>query len=641
MPPTTNTQVPISMTRVQYQQKYGTLPPVQSASKSPVISSATSTSAPIQMTRAQYQAKYGSAPVTAPQSPQPQPTTGGIGGVVKSLIGAPATILARPIQAGAELFGASADQVNNVTNKLTDGIVAPVPQNLSDVKKDVGRGVETVAFGLGPLAGGAAFGTGNSLEQGNDLFSAQTAFQTVLGLGAGKVLDLVGKPLLNATGKVIGKITPEVLNDVASKGIGAIQDFAAQHNLLPKVASDAVNAGAEGLEKLANKPFQIADRAATSIGNGIASQYPSLGSPTEEKFNTAINNVADTYKKVLPLTPTQQAKEASLLAKTGDNAYTTMARNGIVPGTSEAPEKLQQISDLYKNATDKAKANESAYFNADEIKKNAFASIDDTLSSETERNAAKDKVSEEVNALVQKNPEKVRLGPNGETKISADLQERLRKTGNDWAQYNKLNPDSVKNATGRGLADAVRDQVDKEGTFPAYREANKEWGKVIHAQDVLQGIEKSGKSFKTPGGFTGSITRKVLSGLLGYHVGGVGGAILSELGSEYGAKIISNPELRTYFDRQIIEKFSGKDATPEAISRLEQQIKDFIDKRETMKALPPPSYIPMGGPSQSGVISPRLTSADDLLAAQKATGTVQRQKLLNSPGRNPIRLKGK
>lgn len=180
------------------------------------------------------------------------------GNFLTSLIKAPLTMLARPVQAIAELAGASSESVDRVTKKLTGGLVAPVPQNFKDVKKDVGRGVETAALGLGPVSGGAAFGLGNSLEAGNDLFSAQTALQTALGAGAGKVLDLVGKPLLDAAGKVIGKVTPDVIKDISGRGTEAIQKFAATHNIFPEEVSKAINTGADKLEKMANKPFDAA-----------------------------------------------------------------------------------------------------------------------------------------------------------------------------------------------------------------------------------------------------------------------------------------------------------------------------------------------------------------------------------------------
>lgn len=140
----------------------------------------------------------------------------------------------------------------------TETLVKPAPQNFADVKKDVGRGIQTVAFGMGPVSGGAAFGAGMSLEEGNDLLSFDTALYTLLGAGAGKALDLVGKPLLNASGKVIGAITPETLKNVAAGGAKAVQAFMEHNKLLPNAISKPINRGAELLEAGANAPFKAA-----------------------------------------------------------------------------------------------------------------------------------------------------------------------------------------------------------------------------------------------------------------------------------------------------------------------------------------------------------------------------------------------
>lgn len=564
--------------------------------------------------------KYGVTSDTKIQ--QPEQKNSFLGNLVK----APLTTLARPIQAIAEYAGASSEAVDKATSKipLIGKLIAPVPQNGADVKKDVGRGIQTAALGLGPVSGGATFGLGNSLEQGNDVFSKETAAQTGIGALGGKLLDLAGKPLLDVTGKGIGKIIPQTIKDVTSKGAQAVSDFAAQHQILPQGASDAINTGAKGLENIANKPFDMAGTALKSTGNAVKNliqkEYPSL-SLNEDRFTKAKNNIAQTYEKTLPLTPTEKARESTLLQKTGDNVYTTAAKHGINIGSEEAPVQIQGISDQFANATKHAQSNEHGYFNVDEIKQNAFDHVDDSVSSETSRETAKKKIAKEIDALVKNNKSSVSKNANGQTIVKSDLVERLRKTGNSWTNFNSADPEKLGQSTGYALSNAVRDQVSKEGTFPAYREANKEWGKILHLQEVLGKIEAAGKPFKIPGGLSGSISRRVLSGMLGYHTAGIGGAILGELGSEMGAKILANPELRTYFDRQIVEKFASKNPTPEAITKLENQIREYINKQSDLLQLPAPKSIQLGGPSQSGIIPPRVASAEELLAAQKVTGT--------------------
>lgn len=284
--------------------------------------------------------KYGTA-VAAPQ-PQVQPEQKN--SFVGNLVKAPLTTLARPFQAGAELLGASAEDVNTVSNKLSGGLVAPVPQNAADVKKDIGRAGQTVALGLNPVAGGALFGAGNSLEQGNDLLSVQTAFQAALGAGGGKVIDMVGKPLFDAAGKVVGSITPQILKDVAGKGAGAIAEFAAQHKMPGVVSKIAggIESGANKLESTVNKPFDLAATAVKNmtkkseqqIEESILSKYekgvkPSLGTKTTP---TKLQNYRD---DVVNAVKTIKDNKSNLKFNDADG----------VEIVGETPKSLQQLAD--------------------------------------------------------------------------------------------------------------------------------------------------------------------------------------------------------------------------------------------------------------------------------------------------------
>ncbi len=220
-------------------------------------------------------AKYGGSSTAAPQPAQQ--SSSGLADFAKSVFTAPATIVARPFQAAAELAGASDTQVNDFTKKIpvVGGLVAPVPEGVADVKKDVGRAVQTVALGTGaPIAGGALFGAGASLEQGNDLFSVQTAFNTALGAAGGKVLDFIGKPLLNAAGKVVGTITPKILKNVAAGGTDAITKFAADHQLLGGVAAKPAALLAKGLQGVDNAVGAGASKVAQTTGKVLSGQYP-------------------------------------------------------------------------------------------------------------------------------------------------------------------------------------------------------------------------------------------------------------------------------------------------------------------------------------------------------------------------------
>lgn len=274
-----------------------------------------------------------------------------VGGMVKSLATAPATMIARPFQAvqsavqlgsmdikgNEEKMKALNDesyrlalslrtareeekpaikarvqeiqnQVFDMANKLGEqakwkpsagGIVAEAPETWGDVKKDIGRGIQTVALGVGaPIAGGAAFGLGSSLEQGNDLFSMDTLNSTLLGMGFGAAGKVIGKPILDWSGKVIGKVTPQILKDVVSQGDEAVRAFMAKNKLLGGVAaplSEKITAGAEAFDKGVSK-------TASSLWKGtkdvVKSQYPGMSKDAYQKKweNTEVKRFTDATK---------------------------------------------------------------------------------------------------------------------------------------------------------------------------------------------------------------------------------------------------------------------------------------------------------------------------------------------------------
>lgn len=306
---------------------------------------------PDQLTQIKSLASGGANPITANKVMTPEEAKSSFqavsqntpekGGLLKSMVSAPATMIARPLQAaqsagqvlGADNQGlekASAEgnqlqlqlmkviqegkaqgkdmshaektlndvrnqpdiatqQINENTNYKptiganSNGIIAEAPTTGADIKKDIGRGIQTVALGAaGPVTGGAAFGLGSSLEEGNKLLSAKTAFDTALGGVGGKVLELVGKPIFNVAGKVIGKITPQYLQDLAGKGTQAIQDFAAQHEILPEKVSNAINKGTEGTEASISKPIE-------NVANRIKEGASTLKESTLGKAQTALS----------------------------------------------------------------------------------------------------------------------------------------------------------------------------------------------------------------------------------------------------------------------------------------------------------------------------------------------------------------
>lgn len=162
--------------------------------------------------------------------------------IAKAILSPVATMVARPIQLGAMLSGVSDERINEVSKRLSRGLVAPTPQNIQDVKKDVGRGIQTaLTGGLGTVAGraatgatalgtaarigaieGAGYGIGASLEKGNKLLSKETLKEVGIGAAGGAALPVVGNVVGKALGrKVVPKAT-QVAEEIADTTVDAI-----------------------------------------------------------------------------------------------------------------------------------------------------------------------------------------------------------------------------------------------------------------------------------------------------------------------------------------------------------------------------------------------------------------------------------
>ena len=190
------------------------------------------------------------APPATPQPVAPKKTLGGkvinvAKDIVRAIVSPVATTVARPIQLGAVLAGVSDERVNEVSQKISRGLIAPTPQNRGDVIKDLGRSIQTAAlvlptgaFGskigarafnfINPKittsaikaakiggnsvalgAEGALFGFGAGLEHGEGIGTS-----TALGAGIGAAIPLVGGALGKVFGKGVSKTSPAV-EDVA------------------------------------------------------------------------------------------------------------------------------------------------------------------------------------------------------------------------------------------------------------------------------------------------------------------------------------------------------------------------------------------------------------------------------------------
>lgn len=202
--------------------------------------------------------------VQTPSTNEEKPKQGFLSSVAHGIIDPVATMVARPFQAIAELAGASSEDVDKFSKEHLGGFVAPVPQNASDVVKDIGRGAQTVALGMpvGTLGGaakaGAVMGAGGGLEQNPSVSGAVTGglLGAGLGLGGGLVSKALGAIPKSLTSSAFKDLSPqEIEKALQTKKIGtsnsllkqsqkAVEDYG---NQIDKLLADSKKVGIGGV----------------------------------------------------------------------------------------------------------------------------------------------------------------------------------------------------------------------------------------------------------------------------------------------------------------------------------------------------------------------------------------------------------
>jgi len=458
-------------------------------------------------------------------APQPQPEGDGFWkGMAKAVVSPVATMLARPFQAGAELLGASAETVNKYTKGNFGDWVAPVPENFSDVKKDVGRGMQTAAFGLGPVSGGAAFGTGMSLEQGNDLLSTETAINAGLGLAGGKLLDLVGKPLLNGAGKTIGVITPAILKDVASRGSQAVEKFMAQHAILPESVGGVINKGVQTAENVANAPFKatgdVIKKPFTKTPEEVIAGREKALFEIEQKYAGMRKNAlyskdggASSRKRIADTDVLVGAVDENGLirTRTPGGAYDQYKAQYVEPGESVVMDLLEK----------EARSIELAV-----VERNLIKAVKDSKLAGKDHLKALNDVKKEI--------EGYKLKANKDGRI--DLAELHRQKIGTTAQINWNTP-PVKSAYRKAVAKGLKRTIEKESRYNI-REANEELGKYYEDLDFLESLDGKIVNRGRMGKYFAQIAGNIAGGVAGGMSGGMAGSAIGTIvGGELASRI--------------------------------------------------------------------------------------------------------
>jgi len=499
-----------------------------------------------------------------------EPTTGGE--ILRDLIRPTATMLARPLQAIGAISGLTPEQQTIKSSYLGD---IEAPTTAGDVVKDVGRGLQTISLGIGGgaaknvvtgvatkkpfvelamrgakegLQSGLLGGAGYATEKGEPI--EEVAKQTAIGGGLG----LAGGGLLGAVSPLVGK---------AGSALGSI-------------------------------PRQIK--------RGL--QYGGVMDVAEKDAIREIDNVATEYGRASGTSIPNKFRQKNM-TRSGEfvPAEKWLAENHIVP--KEGPNKtwdvdgtigeVDALNDEFQKTKNQFTSQDDGYYNVDEALKIVGAKIDDSFSSEIARESAKKKITDEVEAILQKT--KPSLNEKGERIVRATEMERLRDLGNSLRKFDQMDPQGINQTAGDALSKAVNNVIDKYTKYPAYRSFNREWSNLLNARKWLEHLR--GKTVRLSKGLSGQIAMKTLGPILGYSKGGIFGAILGDIGGEAAGKLLSDPELRTIISRSLIRKAGLKLSREEIIQQLTNEMAEYATTKASQLKLPAPSAI-YGQPYKGG-----------------------------------------
>ncbi len=297
-------------------------------------------------------------------SKQPEEKEGFLSSVFRGITSPVATMLARPIQLGAEILGATPEQVNEVSAKVPfygKNHALDVPQSGKDLIKDVGRAAETISLGTpvntlkGAIGTGILAGAGSGLEKTGNVSDAVSSGLVggALGLGGGAVSKLFERIPKTLVGQAFKDMSPqEIAHTIKTKTLGTpekllqqsenatkgynsqidtllsghkygdiIGDVAARDEILDGVAKDFANSNytlqdfIDNAHKLTPENSKLIDKFAggqatvkeinkirSGLDSAVQSVYTKLNRPPESKMLGAslASSMRNFVKKTVP-----------------------------------------------------------------------------------------------------------------------------------------------------------------------------------------------------------------------------------------------------------------------------------------------------------------------------------------------------
>lgn len=547
-------------------------------------------------------------------------------GFLGNLVRPAATMIARPVQAlqgigdyigtRMEQTGTSEQQNavlnaekqrNDANEKETGSVIAPTPKGGTDfvnkdVMKDVGRGMETVAMGMpGLKTAGAMFGAGTSLEQGHDLLSLNTAFQTALGTAAGPLFGLLGKPVFNIAGKVIDKITPEFLQNLAGKGTKAIQDFAAQHEILPQPISNMINKGAQGTEDMLNKTFNVpTDMAKNKLAEMKSARIPGAIDDLEKSFDDIATGRKGTLKAMNRSDDATIGKNKA--GTEGKRPQRVLAEAGVIPEhdnmtftTHAQAERIRSDVSHLSNANQKALG---------------------LVEQQTQPILTKDLISDAtkmINANVKTDAGRKTFIAQAERDLSG-MGESVPITVLDAeksGQWDKVKFDSAVSQDKRDyhyyMAKAMQKRIEqtaKDAGLTEIAQLNREIGDQLEAAKFLESLNGN----KVLNGQMGKHFLRLSGAIIGGSTGGPLASVFGAMGGEVVSRMLATNSIASPINRLLLRDLEARDpvAYGKVIGWIKQQGLDSENRVMTGMLLKEGDSsqipLPMGsGPDKSGV----------------------------------------
>jgi len=517
----------------------------------------------------------------------------------RNIITPVATMLARPIQlASTTLGGKSLEEVDVASRKSFGGYFGrdlDTPKNTADVVKDIGRGAETVALGIGGvgtvgavktgllgltkqaikqeaivgLKAGALTGFGMGLEEASQEPDSGKAFQkvfanTALGAGFGLV-----------SGGVFGSVTP-----IVAKGFRGVRKFANVAELETKLAN--------GYRKILNptaRQVKVDSRFGKNSFDFLAQELPDV------KLNVDSNGKLD-LQDALDMAKQKYAAEAS--------AYKPIIKNSG---------KYTSVDDFVRDAKNVARKE----FDGTDLDK-ALAQIDN-----------------EVESYLSKTPQEVRVTADGKRYVTLDRADDIKSYS--WARGKGwLTPEAeLWSDTNNLIGHAIKDAIERELPDAPVKAMNKRLGSWKNLIDMLE--KRQGNVTGTGGKLSKYIIRSVGTsvgaGIGGKGedssvLGGLGGAGAGFITADILAALFSNPAVRLWMIRKILNnlKKAGKtDMIREAETILQQQATKYM-----LPAAGESSYV---SPIQKAINLPQSARESTLGIDAVRGAKIQRQNSLS------------